>query len=133
MTLKRPTRILIVDDNEIMRSLLRNILRNREDYEIVGEASNGALALKLTESLKPDIVCMDVKMPEMDGLDALRHIKNAHPEISIVMITGNASVENVQESQQSGASGFIIKPFNATMVLDTLKRVREAGNPAENH
>lgn len=128
MSFKAPVRILIVDDNDLMRSLLRNIiLRHSAEYEIVGEAANGAQALTMTETLLPDIVCMDVMMPEMSGLDALKRIKDAHPKINIVIITGNASVENVQESLQSGASGFIIKPFNATMVLDTLKRATMEG------
>ena len=69
---------------------------------------------------------MDVMMPEMDGLEALQNIKAAHPEIIVVMITGSPSAENVQESIKGGASGFIIKPFNAAKVLDTLERALAA-------
>ncbi len=121
MTQKNHPKILIVDDNDLMRTLLRGILRN-EAYQIIGEARNGLIALEMTERLRPDIICMDVMMPEMDGLEALQEIKEKYPKIIIVMITGNPSVENVQESIKSGASGFIIKPFNAAKVLDTLAR-----------
>lgn len=118
---KNPAKILIVDDNDLMRTLLRSILRN-ENYQIIGETKNGALALEFIERSKPDLICMDVMMPEMDGLEALKAIKETHPGIAVVMITGNPSVDNVQESIQSGANGFIVKPFNAAKVLDTLKQ-----------
>lgn len=124
----RPKKILIVDDNDLMRTLLRGILRN-EEYHIVGEARNGAIALEMTESLRPDLICMDVMMPEMDGLEALQNIKATHPEIIVIMITGNASAENVQESIKGGASGFIIKPFNAAKVLDTITRALATAKP----
>ncbi len=121
MVRKPHTKVLIVDDNDLMRTLLRGILRN-EDYQIVGEAKNGVIALDMVERVKPDLICMDVMMPEMDGLEALQSIKANHPEMLVVMITGNPSVGNVQESIQRGASGFIVKPFNAATVLDTLNR-----------
>jgi two-component system chemotaxis response regulator CheY len=114
-------RILIVDDNDLMRTLLRGILR-KEEYEIVGEAKNGAAALDLVERLRPDIVCMDVMMPQMDGIEALQAIKAAHPEVRVVMISGNPSKDNVRESIEGGASGFIVKPFNAGRVVDALRR-----------
>lgn len=112
-------KVLIVDDNDLMRSLLRGILRN-EDYQVIGEAKNGVVALEFIDRIKPDIVFLDVMMPEMDGLEALQSIRRRHPEIVVVMITGNPSKENVEESIQGGASGFIVKPFNSAKVLDTL-------------
>ncbi len=121
MTRKR-AKVMIVDDNDIMRTLLRSILR-AESYEVVGEARNGLAAVEMALNLKPQLVCMDVVMPEMDGLEALRAIKSANPEVKVVMITGNASNDNVQEAVRNGASGFIVKPFNAAKVLDTLDRV----------
>jgi len=115
-------KILIVDDNDIMRALLRGILRN-EDYQVVGEARNGIQALEMTERLVPDIVCLDVIMPEMDGLEALKTLKRDFPKVGVVMITGNASMENVQEALELGANGFVVKPFNAAKVLEALSRV----------
>ncbi len=116
------SRILIVDDNDMMRTLLRGILR-AEEFDVVGEARNGSAAVDMCERLKPDIVCLDVMMPEMDGLAALRSIKAAQADIDVVMITANASPDNVKEAMDNGASGFIVKPFNAARVLDTLARV----------
>ena len=114
-------KILIVDDNDLIRTLLRGILR-AEDCEIIGEARNGTLALDFIEKSKPDRVFLDVMMPEMDGLEALQSIKRLYPEIIVVMITGSPSKDNVQESIQGGASGFIIKPFNSAKVVETLHR-----------
>ena len=117
----RPPKILIVDDNDLMRTLLRGILRS-EDCLVIGEAKNGVNALDFIEKTKPDVVFLDVVMPEMDGLETLQNIKRDYPEIIVVMITGNPSKENVQESIQGGASGFIIKPINSAKVLETLHR-----------
>jgi len=121
MTKKRIS-IVIVDDNDMMRSILRSMLRG-DLYEVIGEARNGLLAVEMAGRLKPDIVCLDVIMPEKNGLDALCEIKVARPETEVVMITSNADPETVQESIQNGASGFIIKPFNAARILDTLEKV----------
>ncbi|UCV12999.1 response regulator [Dechloromonas denitrificans] len=118
----RRTSIMIVDDNDMMRSILRSILRG-EEYDVIGEARNGSIAVEMAERIKPDIICLDVVMPEKDGLEALCEIKAARPETEIVMVTSNADPETVQEAIQNGASGFIIKPFNAARVLDTLEKV----------
>jgi two-component system, chemotaxis family, chemotaxis protein CheY len=120
---KRP-RVLIVDDNDVMRMLLRGILRE-EAYEVVGEAKNGQAAIDMTERLLPDIVCLDVVMPYMDGLEALREIRQLHPESVVIMITGNASADNVREAVDLGATDFIVKPFNAAKVLGALARASE--------
>lgn len=121
MTKKRLT-VVIVDDNDMMRSILRAMLRG-EEYEVIGDARNGNLAVEVADRLKPDIVCLDVLMPEKDGLEALCEIKSARPETQVVMITSSSDPDTVQESIQNGASGFIIKPFNAARVLDTLAKV----------
>lgn len=119
---RRRLSIIIVDDNDMMRSILRGMLRG-EEYDVVGEARNGVAAVDLVERLKPDIACMDVMMPEKNGIEALCEIKAAHPETEVIMVTSNSDPETVQESIQNGASGFIIKPFNAARVLDTLEKV----------
>jgi len=116
--------VLIVDDNDVMRTMLRGILRSEDEYDVVGEARDGEAAVAMVERLKPEIVCLDVMMPKMTGLDALREIKAANPAVTVVMISGNASPENVQESLQFGAVGFIVKPFNAAKVLKTLSGVQ---------
>ena len=119
---RRRTSIIIADDNDMMRSILRGMLRG-EEYDVIGEARNGQSAVDIATRLKPDIVCMDVMMPEKNGIEALCEIKAAHPEIEVVMVTSNSDPDTVQESIQNGACGFIIKPFNAARVLDTLQKV----------
>ena len=118
-------KILIVDDNDMMRKLLRGILRG-ENYEVIGEARNGLIALDFLEKHRPDIVFLDVMMPEMDGLETLQNIKQTNPDIIVIMITGNPSKENVEESIQGGANGFIVKPFNSAKVIDTANKVWQA-------
>lgn len=113
--------VVIVDDNDMMRTVLRGILRG-EAYDVVGEARNGAQAVEVVERMKPDIVCMDVLMPEKNGLEAMAEIKMSRPETEFVMITGSADPETVQDAIMNGASGFIVKPFNAARVLDALKK-----------
>lgn len=121
MNSKRTT-IVIVDDNDMMRGILRGILRG-DEYEVIGEARNGNIAVDMAERLKPDIICLDVMMPEKDGLEALVEIKATRPQTEIVMITGNADPDTVQEAIMNGAGGFIVKPFNAARVLDALAKV----------
>jgi two-component system chemotaxis response regulator CheY len=118
---KRRISILIADDNDMMRSVLRGMLRH-EEYDVVGEARNGLAAVDMVGRLKPDIVCMDVLMPEKNGIEALAEIKAAQPNVEVIMVTGSSDPETVQESILNGASGFIIKPFNAARVLDTLDK-----------
>ena len=113
---------MIVDDNDMMRSILRGMLRG-EQYDVVGEARNGVAAVEMAERMKPDIICMDVLMPELDGIHAMSQIKAQRPETAFIMITGNADPGTVQQSIENGAAGFIVKPFNAARVLDTLEKV----------
>lgn len=120
----KPLSVLIVDDNDIMRTLLRAILRNDERFDVIGEARNGLSAVDMTRRLKPQVVCLDVVMPEMDGLEALREIKREFPDTRVVMITGTPSPANVQEAMNLGANGFIIKPFNAARIIDTLSTLK---------
>ncbi|WP_303784537.1 response regulator transcription factor [Azovibrio restrictus] len=116
----RSRSVLIVDDNDVMRTLLRAILRSDNQFNVVGEARNGLAALEMVRRHQPEIVCLDVVMPEMDGLEALREIRQLRPETQVVIITGTPSAGNVQEAMSLGANGFIIKPFNAAKILDTL-------------
>jgi len=113
--------VLVVDDDGVMRELLKGILRTGP-YTVVGEASNGEQALSLAGTLKPQVVCLDIHMPKMDGIQCLESLRAAHPGVKVVMISGDATLPMVQGALGKGASGFIVKPFNATKVLDTLRR-----------
>ena len=118
---KNKASVVIVDDNDMMRTILRSILRG-DEYNVIGEARNGAQAVEIVERMQPDIVCMDVMMPEKNGLEAMAEIRQKFPETEFIMITGNADPETVQDAISNGACGFIVKPFNAARVLDALQR-----------
>jgi two-component system chemotaxis response regulator CheY len=112
-------RVLVVDDDKLMRDLLKAILRD-EGYVVVGEAKDGVSALAACEKLRPEVVCLDVNMPGVSGIEALKTIRRQYPDTSVVMITGDASLNTVRETVSAGAAGFIIKPFTAARVAAAL-------------
>ncbi|MBC3882048.1 response regulator transcription factor [Undibacterium sp. LX40W] len=114
--------VLIVDDNDMTRETLRVILRH-EVYNVVGEALDGDGALEMATRLKPDIILLDVVMPKVSGIEALRSIRMVMPDVMILMVTANKDQDTVSEAVKSGISGYIIKPFNAKKVLDTIQGV----------
>lgn len=115
-------RILIVDDAKFMRMTLTNILI-KANHDVVGEAENGSEAVKLYEELKPDLVTMDVTMPEMSGLEAVRQIKQGDPEAKIIMCSAMGQQKMVVEAIETGAKDFVVKPFDEGRVLDAINRV----------
>ena len=115
-------RVLIVDDAEFMRMSIKKILANYE-FEIVGEAENGVMAIEKYKDLQPDIVTMDINMPEMDGLEALRKIKKIDPDASIVMVSALGEEARMKEAIIYGAKGFIIKPFKEEMLISVLSKL----------
>lgn len=109
--------LLIAEDNPVVREVLRGVIRHDERLRIVGEAADGQTALKLVESLKPDLVCLDVLMPGLDGLSALKTIREKYPDTRVILVTGQSTSEVVSEALKHGASGFVVKPFNANQLL----------------
>ena len=114
--------ILICDDAAFMRMMIKDIL-TKNGYTVVGEAENGAKAIEKYAELKPDLVLMDITMPEMDGIQALKGIKAADPGASVIMCSAMGQQAMVIESIQSGAKDFIVKPFQADRVLEAVKKV----------
>lgn len=114
--------ILICDDAAFMRMMIKDIL-TKNGYNIVGEAENGAKAVEKYAELKPDLVLMDITMPEMDGIEALKKIKAADANASIIMCSAMGQQAMVIEAIQSGAKDFIVKPFQADRVLEAVKKV----------
>ncbi|MEW5770241.1 MAG: response regulator [Pseudomonadota bacterium] len=106
---------MVVDDDNLMREVLKALLRE-EGFEVVGEAKDGSSALGQVARLHPDLVCLDVNMPGMSGLDVLKAIQAAAPETRVVMVTGDASMTTVREAVSFGAVGYVIKPFKAGRV-----------------
>ena len=119
---KRKPSVAIVDDNDMTRALLRGILR-QNNYEVAGEAKDGEGALNLLDRIQPDVVCLDVNMPKSGGLEVLPQIREKWPKVAVLMITAATDRETVQSAIEGGACGYVVKPFNAAKVLDTLGRV----------
>ena len=120
-----PTRVAIVDDHQLVREGLRDLLEDAPDIEVVGEAANGREALLLCSRLHPDLVLMDVRMPEMDGLAATRELKQRHPEISVMMVTMHENPDYLLEALKAGAAGYVLKDGLRQEVVTAVRRVRE--------
>jgi two-component system chemotaxis response regulator CheY len=105
-----------------MRMMIKDIL-TKNGYNIAGEAENGAKAVEKYAELKPDLVLMDITMPEMDGIEALKKIKASDPNASVIMCSAMGQQAMVIESIQSGAKDFIVKPFQADRVIEAVQKV----------
>ena len=114
--------ILICDDAAFMRMMIKDIL-TKNGYNVVGEAENGQKGVEKYQELKPDLVLMDITMPEMDGIAALKNIKASDPSALVIMCSAMGQQAMVIESIQAGAKDFIVKPFQADRVLEAVKKV----------
>lgn len=114
--------ILICDDAAFMRMMIKDIL-TKNGYTVAGEAENGAKAVEKYTEHKPDLVLMDITMPEMDGIQALKKIRELDPKASVIMCSAMGQQAMVIESIQSGAKDFIVKPFQADRVLEAVRKV----------
>ena len=114
--------ILICDDAAFMRMMIKDIL-TKNGYTVAGEAENGLKAVEKYNELKPDLVMMDITMPEMDGIQALKKIKEADAGAKVIMCSAMGQQAMVIESIQVGAKDFIVKPFQADRVLEAVKKV----------
>jgi len=113
--------VLIADDAAFMRMMLKNVL-TEAGYEVVGEAENGAVAVSKYRELNPDLTTMDITMPEMDGLAALKEIRAGDPAARVVMCSAMGQQSMVIESIQAGAKDFIVKPFQPDRVLEAVQK-----------
>ena len=117
-----PAQLLIVDDHDLMRETTRLMLEGEPDLEVVGEAVNGRHALELCRQLRPDLVLMDVRMPEMDGLTATRAIKEELPAISVLLVTAYESDDYRWEGASAGAAGYILKDAPRQQLLEAVRK-----------
>jgi len=116
-------RILIADDHDLIRDGFQRMLRHEPDLEVVGEAANGRDAIEFCRRLKPDLVLMDVRMPEMDGLEATRAIKAEHPSISVLMVTTYENPNYLLEAIGAGAAGYILKDTPKREMIEAVRKV----------
>jgi DNA-binding NarL/FixJ family response regulator len=120
------TKILLVDDHKILREGICSLVRGYDDIEVIGEAADGKTALQMVKQLLPDLVIMDISMPDMNGIDATRMIRNEHPDIKIIALSMHHDKQFVSEIFRAGASGYLIKD-NAFDELDHAIRIVMSG------
>ena len=114
--------ILICDDAAFMRMMIKDIL-TKNGYNVAGEAENGKVAVDKYKEINPDLVLMDITMPEMDGIQALKEIKKVDSSATVIMCSAMGQQAMVIESIQAGAKDFIVKPFQAERVIEAVKKV----------
>jgi two-component system chemotaxis response regulator CheY len=114
-------RILIVDDAAFMRMMIKDIL-SKNGYQIVGEAENGRVALEKYQELRPELTTMDITMPEMDGISAVKEIRKVDPRANIIMCSAMGQQAMVIDAIQAGAKDFIVKPFQPDRVLEAVRK-----------
>lgn len=119
---KKNAKILLIDDNDVTREVLRVILRS-EGYNVVGEATDGGSGLELALKLKPDLIMLDIVMPKISGTEILPRIRDLLPDTRVLMVTANKDQETITEVVKSGIHGYILKPFNAQKIIDTVAGV----------
>jgi DNA-binding NarL/FixJ family response regulator len=116
-------KILLVDDHPILREGMRSLLERQPDMEVVGEAGDGAAALRLVEQLDPDLILLDVNMPGMDGIDVTRRLRQDHPRVKVLALSMHLRKTFVSEMLLSGAAGYILKDSTFAEVLDAIRTV----------
>lgn len=121
---------LLVDDEPLICEMLHDILVDLE-YNVIGQANNGTSAIEKAALLKPDIVFLDINMPEISGLDALASIKTRNKDIIVIMVTANSDTSTVQQAVRTGADGYILKPFNANQIIRAVEKAVAKRDKAE--
>ena len=124
-----PIRIMITDDHALVRDGLQSMLDDEPGLEVVGEAANGREALELCRSLRPDLVLMDVRMPDMDGLEATRAIKGELPSTSVLMVTMHENPDYLMEALSAGAAGYVLKGASGDILVDAINRTMRGESP----
>ncbi|MCM0650472.1 response regulator [Clostridium swellfunianum] len=116
------SRVLIVDDAAFMRMMIKDILE-KNGFQVIGEANNGLKAVEIYKKEKPDVVTMDITMPDMDGIEAVKAIKAFDPAAKIIMCSAMGQQTMVMDAIRAGAKDFIVKPFQPDRVLEAIRKV----------
>jgi DNA-binding NarL/FixJ family response regulator len=126
-----PSRIIIADDHPLFRSAIRQTLEKHSDLEVVGEAANGRQAVELCHRLRPELVLMDLRMPEMDGIAATHAIKRELPEILVLILTALDESKGLSDSLEAGAAGYILKHASPAQITHAVRRVLAGETPLD--
>ncbi len=116
-------KFVIIDDSMFMRTVLKKMIEEKTDYKVVGEGGNGLQAIEQAKKYKPDVMTLDITMPDMDGIQAVGEVLKVSPKTSIVMISAMGQKPLVIEAIKNGAKDFIIKPFDKIRVMESMKNV----------
>jgi len=116
-------KVVVVDDAAFMRLTIKNMLQ-KNGFEVVGEAENGAIAIQKCTELQPDIMTLDITMPEVTGIDALREIMKIRPQTICVMVSALGQETMVKEAVMLGAKGFVVKPFKEEIIISALNKFK---------
>jgi DNA-binding NarL/FixJ family response regulator len=128
---QEPSRIVVADDHPLFRSAIRHTLEAHSDLEVVGEAVNGQEALELCRRLRPELVLMDLRMPQMDGVAATRAIKREFPETLVLVLTAVDESVGLSNSLEAGAAGYVLKDAPAARITDAVRRVLAGESPLD--
>ena len=124
MTIK----ITLIDDHTLFRSGIKALLSRQPDFEVVGEASDGLVGVKMVEQLKPDVVLLDLDMPVMNGREALAQILSINPQLTVIMLTVSEDSDDLTECMRMGAKGFLLKNINADFLLESIRKAVDGDN-----
>ena len=119
-----PVRLLLADDHRMFRQGLRELLERKAGFEVVGEATTGREALEQVRALRPDIVLLDIQMPELDGVAVARELAQSHPDVKIIMLTMYRQDQHLVDAIKAGARGYLLKDADAEELIDVIERVQ---------
>lgn len=121
----KKTSFIVVDDSSFMRSILKKMIEEHKGYTVLDEGKDGHEAIKLAAFHMPDVITLDITMPGLDGIEAVRDVLRVSPETKIIMISAMGHEKKVVDAIKRGAKDFIIKPFDKTRVMNSIKKVLE--------
>ena len=126
--MKEPIRILVADDHPVLRDGLIAVVSTQSDFEVIGEAGSGAEAVQKAEQLQPDVVLLDLEMPEMDGVEALKLMRESRPDVRVIIFTVFDTDERILSAVRAGARGYLLKGAPRDQVFDAIRVVDAGGS-----
>jgi len=123
--MKEKIRVLLVDDHTLFRSGIKSLLQRNEDFEVIGEAGDGLDGIKRVRSLKPDVALIDLHMPGVSGLEAVKVIAEEMPEVNVLMLTVSEDAQDLMDALRAGASGYLLKNIETDTLIDAIRRAAQ--------